>query len=73
MFLSDLNENQLGVISDFKFEKNFENRLKDMGFCKGEEVKCVKKAVFHSPILYFVKGANVALRKSDACRIEVIQ
>lgn len=73
MFLSDLSENQFGVISDYSFERSFESRLKDMGFCKGEKVKCVKKAALHSPILYYVKGANVALRKSDACRIEVIQ
>lgn len=71
MFLSDLKENQSAKIIYINSETPFGRRLCDMGFCKGERVLCVKKAVFNSPILFNVKGSNIALRREDAKRIEV--
>lgn len=71
MFLSDLKENQSGVISSVDFDSAFSGRLGDMGFTVGERVVCVKKAVFSSPVLYNVKGANISLRTCDAKRIGV--
>lgn len=72
MFLSDMKENQIGVISTIDFDDAFTQRLEDIGFCKGENVKCIKIASLSSPILYRVKGSDIALRKSDAGRIGVI-
>lgn len=72
MFLSDMKEGQVGVISAVNFDNAFKIRLNDMGFCDGEPVKCVKRSVMTSPILYIVKGAGIALRKSDAEHIEVV-
>jgi Fe2+ transport system protein FeoA len=66
-----MREGQVGVISAVNFDNPFKIRLNDMGFCIGENVKCVKISVMTSPILYFVKGTSVALRKSDAKYIEV--
>lgn len=71
MFLSDMRESQTGVISSLDFDREFRIRLNDMGFCKGENVVCIKRAMLSSPILYNVKGSNIALRKVDAKRIGV--
>jgi Fe2+ transport system protein FeoA len=71
MILSNMKEGQVGVISAVNFDDAFKIRLNDMGFCDGEQVECVKRAVMTSPIIYKVKGAGIALRKSDAKFIEV--
>ena len=42
-----------------------------MGFCEGEKVTCVKRAVLNTPVLYGIKGSLVSLRKSEAIKIEV--
>ena len=71
MLLYDLKEGQYAIIKKLNTESSFSDRLRDMGFCEGEKLRCVKKAVMGSPVLYFVKGAFIALRKSDAKRMEV--
>lgn len=72
MFLSDLKENQSAVIVFSEGESVFGRRLCDLGFCEGEKVLCVKRALFGSPVLYRVKESNAALRTADAKRIEVV-
>ena len=72
MFLYELKEGQRAEISELFAEGEFSSRLRDMGFCEGEEIMCVKKAVFKSPVLYRVKGSLVALRKTEAEKIEVV-
>lgn len=71
MFLSNMKEGQSGVISSLDFDTEFKTRLNDMGFCIGENVVCIKRAMLSSPILYSVKGSNIALRSVDAKRIGV--
>ena len=70
MFLSDMKENQRAKVVKNSICGGFGTRLRDLGFYEGEEVLCVKRAVFSSPILYRVKGSLVALRKEDAQKIE---
>ncbi len=72
MLLSDMKEMQKAVVSENTISGDFGRRLRDMGFVKGEEVVCIRKAVFSSPILFFVKGNRVALRKKDAEKIEAV-
>ena len=72
MFLYELKEGQRAEISELFAEGEFSSRLRDMGFCEGEEIMCVKKAVFKSPVLYKVKGSLIALRKAEAEKIEVV-
>ena len=71
MLLYELSENQTGVISAIHIDGAFRKRLKVMGFCEGEPIQCLKKAALSSPVLYRIKGYDVALRKSDAVLIEV--
>ena len=71
MLLCDLKENETGAIIRINLGGAFADRLRDMGFCEGERVECVRRAVLSSPILYRVKGSEIALRKTDAAAIEV--
>ena len=71
MLLSELKENQGARIAKIYVSGDFARRLRDMGFVEGEEVFCCKKSVFPSPILFSVKGSRIALRRSDAEKIEV--
>ncbi len=73
MFLYELKEGQRAEISELFAEGEFSSRLRDMGFCEGEEIVCVKRAVFSSPVLYRVKGSMISLRKCDALKIGVVQ
>ena len=72
MFLSDMREKQEAEILLNNASGDFGRRLRDMGFVKGERVICERKALFSSPILFCVKGSRVALRRSDAEKIEVV-
>ena len=71
MFLSELADGQSGVISSLNFNADFARRLSDMGFCEGERVMRLCSGAFGSPILFLAKDSAVALRKSDAERVEV--
>lgn len=71
MLLSELQNNQSAVITGFMGSGRFFVRLCEMGFSKGERVVCVCRSVFGSPILFSVMGSNIAVRKSDAEKIEV--
>ncbi len=72
MFLYDLKEGQSAELKALLFDKKLSERLRDMGFCEGERVTCIKRAAFKSPVLYRVKGSLVALRKTEAQRIEAV-
>ncbi|MGN0528912.1 MAG: ferrous iron transport protein A [Eubacterium sp.] len=72
MFLSDMKAGQTGVISSLPDNDNFSVRLMDLGFCPGEKVECLNIALMKSPVLYRVKGTNIALRKCDARKVGVI-
>ncbi len=73
MFLYDLKEGQKAKISALSAGAEFAARLRDMGFCEGEEILCVKKSAFKSPVLYRVKGSLFSLRKCDALKIGVVK
>ena len=46
-------------------------RLYELGFIDGTFVECVAKAPFKGPLAYLVRGSVIALRRSDACLINV--
>lgn len=71
MLMSDMRAGDSGVISTISHTPQFAKRLRDMGFCEGESVSCVRIAVFSSPILYCVKDSFVAIRRKDADKVGV--
>ncbi len=51
---------------------SFRNRVLEMGFISGEEVRVVKNAPLHDPVEYIVMNTHVSLRRSEAAMIEVV-
>lgn len=71
MRLCELKEKQTAVIKRLTAPAAFAERLRDMGFCEGEQAVCVRIAALRSPVLYLVKGTHIALRTADAAFVEV--
>lgn len=46
-------------------------RLRELGFIRGEIVTIAGRAPFGEPILVEIRGATVALRKSEAACVQV--
>ena len=71
MTIADMKENDRGIILYIRKDCEIKRRLFDMGFIKGNEISCVWKNPFGSPIAYNVEGSIVALRKPDAEKVGV--
>lgn len=44
-------------------------RLLELGFSEGTRICCLRRAVPGSPILYQLRGTQIALRRQDAGRL----
>lgn len=53
-------------ILDLKGDSVIVSRLREIGFVRGEEVQVRGRALFGEPILVEIRGAIVALRKTEA-------
>ncbi len=71
MNLSDMKPNQSAVITEIDSSAKNARRLYDLGFVKGQRVRCTDIAMSGSPIAYEVQKTKIALRKNDAMRVGV--
>lgn len=71
MLLTNLKCQVSAKIIKVNADDSLKRRLYDLGFFPGNNVKCILRSPFSSPILYQVNGALIALRKNDANEIEV--
>lgn len=46
-------------------------RIQDLGIIPGTYVECIRRGPSGDPTAYTVRGTTVALRKEDACLINV--
>ena len=72
MKLSDLQNNEQGIITKVKGRGAFRKRIIEMGFIKGQKVTVIKKAPLRDPIEYNIMGYDISLRGSEAELIEVV-
>lgn len=72
MKLSELKNNEKGIITKVKGRGGFRKRIMEMGFVKGKEVEVVRNAPLKDPIEYKIMGYEISLRRSEACLIEII-
>ena len=72
MRLSDVEENNIVVISKVLGHGSFRRRISEMGFVPGKEVSVLKNAPFKDPVEYRLMGYNVSLRRVEASLIEVV-
>lgn len=67
--LSCLQTGECGVIQSLSFYNGSRRRLRDLGLLPGTEIRCGRIAPSGSPMAFWIKGALIALRKEDCCRI----
>ncbi len=72
MRLSDLSDNERGIIFKVRGRGAFRKRILEMGFVKGKEVKVIKNAPLKDPVEYEIMGYQVSLRRSEASLIDVV-
>ena len=71
IYLTDLHDNDEGVITKVSGQGAFRKRITEMGFVKGKTVKVIKNAPLQDPVEYEIMGYNVSLRRSEASLISV--
>ncbi len=69
--LSRMNAGEQGVIAFIDLEHDQKQRLAELGFIPGGQVRVLHIAPSGSPVAYYIKGSVVALRTCDSSRIWV--
>ncbi|MFO7658208.1 MAG: ferrous iron transport protein B [Bacteroidales bacterium] len=72
MRLSELKNNESGIITKVLGRGAFRRRLTEMGFIRGKKVTVIKNAPLKDPVEYKLIGYNISLRRSEASLIEVV-
>lgn len=67
--LSHLEEGQSALVLEIKLTGSMARRLQDLGMVPGTCIRCERIAPAGSPTAYCIRGAMVALRRSDADNI----
>jgi ferrous iron transport protein B len=70
--LAELPNNDVAIITKILGHGSFRNRISEMGFIKGQQVKAIRNAPLKDPIEYEIMGYNISLRRSEAAQIEVV-
>ena len=71
MTLAELPLNALAVVARVTGEPALRERLTELGFTPGSQVKVSRRAPLGDPIHVEVRGAGFAVRKDQARRIEL--
>ena len=71
MNLSDLKEQERGNIIALRLSKQDAKRLFYLGVYPGAILQFVQCAPCHDPLLFYVQGAFLIMRRKDAKRVEV--
>ena len=65
MFLSQLNVGESAVVTGIESKENIRRRLQDLGLTDGAGVEYIMKSPLGEPRAYMIRGAVIALRKSE--------
>lgn len=60
-----------GKVVSLCSEEGQRRRMLDLGLVHGTTVEALQKSPSGDPIAYFIRGAVIALRDDDACKILV--
>ncbi len=69
--LWDLRPGERAVVRCLGGPGETRRRLQDIGLISGTVVECVGHSPLGDPAAYRIRGAVMALRRADACRVEV--
>ncbi len=64
--LVQLNKGEWAIIDSLRGDDLLTLRLKESGFTPGSKITMVRKTPFGDPILYEIRGTQIALRKKEA-------
>ena len=70
--LSELRVGEGGRVHSIITEGSMRRRFLDIGFTPGADVLCVGKSPLGDPIAFIIRGAEIAIRKSDASGILIV-
>lgn len=71
MHLSDLNKGESGIIQSVYGNPKLSKRLSALGCIQGTEVTIKEIAPLGDPIIIYLRGFNLAIRKKDAKNITI--
>ncbi len=71
--LSELKTGEKGIIQRISGTGRFRQRLMEMGFVPGAEIRVERFAPLRNPIEYVLKGYHVSLRRDEAEKVIVQQ
>lgn len=71
--LNNICVGEKAIVTSLKSGDDIVRRLIDIGIISGTEIKCVGKSPLGDPYAYLIKGAVIALRKSDSDSIAVVR
>ena len=71
MTLDEVKPNQKCIVLKIKTGGSIGQKILDMGFVKGTELKIIRNAPLFDPIDISIRGYSVALRHKEAKEIEV--
>lgn len=69
--LSRLRDGEQAMVTGIQEEGAMGRRLRDMGLVRGTPVQRLFESPFGDPAAYLVRGAVVALRRTDSRRVRV--
>lgn len=69
--LRDLKQGQNATVTGLSAQGSMRRRLQDIGLIEGTRVECVGVSPLGDPAAYLIRGAVVALRRSDAACVSV--
>lgn len=59
------------AVDELRSPEEQRSRLLDLGFVPGAAVEALQESPWGDPVAYLIRGAVIALRRSDARRIRV--
>lgn len=69
--LDRLPEGRSAYVTEVHNEPSMRQRLADLGLIRGTRVTCLCRSPAGDPAAYLIRGAVIALRRSDASRVQV--
>ncbi|MBW2312548.1 MAG: ferrous iron transport protein A [Deltaproteobacteria bacterium] len=69
--LDGLRPGQYAEVASVEAQPPLATRLADLGFCPGTRVQVVRRAPLGDPVLYELRGCQIALRQGEASLIRV--
>ncbi|MCQ2354750.1 MAG: ferrous iron transport protein A [Clostridia bacterium] len=70
--LCSLSVGERATVARLRHHGGMRRRLLDIGLSEGTEVRCVGKSPCGDPAAYLIRGAVIAIRKTDGALIDCV-